>query len=277
MIILPLMIDDANNVTVNVTINFRNVEVRENVLNSGVKGVSYSDVIIGKSNLKSYETDGKVIANPREVTNIIRKSMNYNTTPVNYIVVNTKKYEDSDFYDSYIIPAPSYKPNEINDYIYGMLVNSIRFNSPKDTKKEKLSLKALGFDELFNGEFLSKMQMLRSSSQSPLYVRNQLMNAGYVKQLEVLDFFNSLYCNIEEDDVILTSELENVIKFFDSTKKESRALSNYKNIALSNYESYMSLAALNALVNGKVLDWPVLSKEQQKRLIRKLNYNERAA
>lgn len=287
MISLPLIVGDANdvnNLTVNVTINFRNVEVRENVLNSGAKGISYSDVVVGKTIIKGYDADKKVISNPREVTNAIRKIMNYNTTPANYVIVNTKKYEDSDFYDSYIIPMPFYKPNEINDYIYGMLVNSIRFSNPSDVKKEKLSLKALGFDELFNGELLSKMQMLRNSNQSSLYIRNQLMNAGYDKQLEVLDFFNSLDCKIEENDVILTSELDNVIRFFDSTKKESKALANYKNIALGNYEGYLSLAALNVLVNGKVLDWLDLSEKQkmllsekQKVLIYKFNHNERAA
>ena len=82
----------------------------------------------------------------------------------------------------------------------------------------------------------------------------------------------------------MTSELDNVIKFFDSTKKESKALANYKNIALGNYEGYLSLAALNVLVNGKVLDWLDLSEKQkmllsekQKVLIYKFNHNERAA
>ena len=274
MIVLPLMID---NVTVNVSINFKDVSIKNNQLNSGAKGVKDSDVIIGKTNLSSLETNKYTISNPRELTNVIRKNMNYSTVPVDYIEVNTKKYTDSDFYDTYIIPTPQYKPNEINDYIYGMLVNSIRFSNPENIRIEKLSLNELGFNELFNIDFLNKIQNFRNSNSNSLYMRNKLMSSGYEKQLEVLDFFNTLDCKIEDNDVILTSELDNVIDFFSKTKKENKVLTAYKNMALNNYESYMSLAALNTLVNGKVLDWPTLSEEQQKILIRKLNSERRAA
>ena len=110
-----------------------------------------------------------------------------------------------------------------------------------------------------------------------VFANAKLIKEGYNKQIEILDFFNSLDYEIKDSDVILTSELDSVITFFNTTKNERKTLTNYKNIASTNYEHYMSLAAFNNLVYNKNLEWPVLTEEQQKILIRKLNSNRRVA
>ncbi len=275
MLVLPLMIKD---VVLKVTVNFKNVEVKRNILNSGVKDIRYSDIVVGKNHLKAYENGNKIIADPKAITSFIRKSINYDNDDVSFVEVNTKKYKDSDFYDTYIVPIPSYKDgdnyNEINDYIYGMLINSIRFSDPEPDriKKIDLSLSSLGFDELFNGDFYNRLERIKNNNPNPLYIRNQLINAGYTKQLEVLDFFNNLDYEISQNsDVLLIDEFNTVNDFFKDSNKINRFLNNYKSMAISNYESYMNLAALNSLVNGRNLDWPTLSEEQQKILIRKMD------
>ena len=68
MIILPLMIKD---VTVNVTVNFKNIEVQKNILDSGAKGLHAGDVIVGKARFSSYIGD-EVITDPTVITNFIR-------------------------------------------------------------------------------------------------------------------------------------------------------------------------------------------------------------
>ncbi|HIT36930.1 MAG TPA: hypothetical protein IAB59_00400 [Candidatus Onthousia faecipullorum] len=275
MISLPLMIND---VILKVTINFKNVEIKKDRLDSGAKDVKESDIVIGKTHLKPYEDSKKPITDPKAITDFIRRNINYGGKNVNYIEVNTKKYKDKDFYDTYIIPIPNYKPNEINDYIYGMLVNNIRLSSPDRIKKTNISLADIGFDELFNGEFYNKIASVKGNNPNSLYIRNSLMNAGCEKQLEILDFFNNLDYEISKNsDVILTDELDTVNSFFKDSNKINNFLTNYKNIAISNYDSYMYLAALNTIVNGRNLEWPVLSEEQQKILIKKLNSNSRAA
>ncbi len=272
MIILPLMIKD---VTVNVTANLKNIEVQKNVLDSGAKGLHASDVVVGKARLSSYIGD-EVISDPTIVTNFIRKNINYNND-INYVEVNTKNYDNSDFYDIYRLPLPANNPNEVTDYIYGMIINNIRLSNPLELKSGKISLQTLGFDKIFNAEFINRVMLLKNKSINSLYLRNELIKEGYNKQIEILDFFNSLDYEIKDSDVILTSELDSVITFFNTTKNERKTLTNYKNIASTNYEHYMSLAAFNNLVYNKNLEWPVLTEEQQKILIRKLNSNRRVA
>lgn len=275
MISLPLMIND---VILKVTINFKDLEVKKDILDSGAKDVKESDIVIGKTHLKAYEDSKKPITDPKAITDFIRKNINYGSENANYIEVNTKKYKDRDFYDTYIIPLPSYKPNEVNDYIYGTLVNNIRLSSPGKIKKTNISLASIGFDKLFNGKFYEKLASIKNNNSNPLYIRNSLMNDGYEKQLEILDFFNTLdYENSKNSDVLLTEELNTVNAFFSDSSKINRFLTNYKDIAINNYDSYMYLATLNTLVNGRNLEWPVLSEEQQKILIKKLNSNSKVA
>lgn len=275
MLSLPLMI---NYVILKVTINFKDLEVKKDRLDSGAKDVKESDIVIGKIHLRAYEDSKKPITDPKAITDFIRKNIDYNSENADYIEVNTRKYKDRDFYDTYIIPAPSYKPNEVNDYIYGTLVSNIRLSNPDKIKKTNISLANIGFDELFNGEFYERLASIKNSNPNSLYIRNSLMNAGCEKQLEILDFFNTLdYENSKNSDVLLAEELNTVNDFFSDSSKVNRFLTNYKDIAINNYDSYMYLATLNNLVNGRNLEWPVLSEEQQKILTKKLNSNSRVA
>ena len=268
MLILPLMI---NNVIIKVTIKFKNVEIKKDRLDSKARNILESDVIIDKEHIKEYESKNKIFSSFK-ITDFIRKNANYSNSNLNYVEVNTKTYKDKEFYDTYIIPLPSYKPNKANDYIYGELVNNIRLSRPNKIKKTNLSLASLGFNELFNGEFYNKIRNAKNNNANSFYIREYLMNQGYNIQLEILDFLNNLDYTISNNtDVILTVELDTVNSFFDDTPKISNFLTNYKNMALSNYECYMNLALLNNLVNGKNLDWPKLSVEQQKILIHKMN------
>ncbi len=275
MISLPLMI---NNVILKVNINFKDLEIKKNRLDSGAKGIKESDIVIGKTHLKAYEDSNKPIINPKAITDFIRRNINYESEIGNYIEVNTKKYKDKDFYDTYIIPLPSYKPNEINDYIYGTLVNNIRFSTPDKIKNTNISFTSIGFDDLFNGEFYNVLLTLKNNNPNPLYIRNSLINRGYERQLEILDFFNTLdYDSSKSNNILLEEELNTVNAFFSDSSKIDRFLTNYKDIAINNYDSYIYLASLNTLVNGKSLEWPVLSEEQQKILIKKLNSSDRVA
>lgn len=275
MISLPLMIND---VILKVTINFKDLELKKDRLDSGAKDVKESDIVIGKTHLKAYEDPKKPITDPKAITDFIRRNINYGSENANYIEVNTKRYKDRDFYDTYIVPAPSYKPNEVNDYIYGTLVNNIRLSSPDKIKKTNISLASIGFDELFNGSFYEKLASIKNKNSNPIYIRNSLINAGCERQLQILDFFNELDYEISRNsDVILTYELNTVSDFFKDSNKLNNILTNYKTIASNNYDSYMYLATLNSLVNGKNLDWPILSEEQQKILIKRLNSSSKAA
>ena len=275
MISLPLMIND---VILKVTINFKDLEVKKDRLDSGAKDVKESDIVIGKTHLKAYEDSNKPIINPKAITDFIRRNINYESEIGNYIEVNTKKYKDKDFYDTYIIPLPSYKPNEINDYIYGTLVNNIRFSTPDKIKNTNISFTSIGFDDLFNGEFYNVLLTLKNNNPNPLYIRNSLINRGYERQLEILDFFNTLdYDSSKSNNILLEEELNTVNAFFSDSSKIDRFLTNYKDIAINNYDSYIYLASLNTLVNGKSLEWHVLSEEQQKILIKKLNSSDRVA
>ena len=271
MIVLPLIVGD---VATNILVDFKeeNIKKMDNQLNSLKNGIGESDVIVGKVSLKSTIKDEKNLQDPRTITNFIRKNVNYSNTPVNYITVNTKKYNNSDFYDVYNLPLPlGEEANDVLDYIYGSLVNAIRLSTPPLVRKEKMSLNTAGIDKLFNLEFLNRVSIIKNNSNNSLYLRNQLISEGYKKQLEVLDFLNSLNYDIGESGVTLTPAIDEMIEFFSDTNKEKKTLANYKNMALKNYDSYICLSAFNNLVNGINLDWIKIPEEHQKRLIRILN------
>ncbi len=276
MIVLPLLLND---VTTNILVDFKeeNIKRRDNQLNALKNGISESDIIVGKTNLKSVIKDEKALQNPRVITNFIRKNVNYSNVAVDSITVNTKKYEDNEFYVSYNLPLPPKDSNEVIDYLYGSLVNTIRQSTPSSIRKEKISLNAIGFDNLFNIEFLNRVATIKETNSNSLYLRNQLINEGYKEQLDILDFFNSLDYKVSNTGITLTEELDNIISFFDDAYKEKRTLVNYKNMALSNSDSYMCLSAFNNYIYGLNLNWVKVPLEQQKILIRKLNSNNRAA
>lgn len=262
-----------NDVILKVTISFKDLEVKKDILDSGAKDVKESDIVIGKTHLRAYEDSKKTITDPKTITDFIRRNINYGSENANYIEVNTRKYKDRDFYDTYIIPAPSYKPNEVNDYIYGTLVNNIRLSSPNKIKKTNISLASIGFDELFNGEFYNVVERAQSINPNSLYIRNSLNNASYNKQLEVLDFFNTLDYEVSKStDVILADKLDSVSAFFVDTNKINNYLTNYKSTAISNYECYLDLATFNKIINERDI-MKAISNERNKILTKKINYN----
>ena len=276
MLVLPLLVND---VAVNILLDFKKEDVKKvkNQLDSLKQGIGASDIIIGKVNLKSVVKDEKLLQNPRVITNFIRKNISYSSKDITSVIVNTKKYKDSDFYDTYYLPLPNKKSNEVIDYIYGSLVNSIRQSTPPSLRKEKLLLNMIGLDELFNIEFLNRVALIKNTNNNSLYLREQLINEGYEEQLDILDFFNSLDYKVNDNGVVLTSELDNIIAFFNDTYKEKKDLVNYKNIALSNFESYVCLSAFNNYIYGSNLNWIVIPDDKQKILIHKLYSNDRVA
>lgn len=276
MIVLPLLVND---VTVNILLDFKKEDVKKtnNQLDSSKYGIGEADIVIGKVNLRSVVKDEKMLQNPSVITNFIRKNISYSNKEITSVIVNTKKYEDSDFYDTYYLPLPNKKSNEVIDYIYGSLVNSIRQSTPSSLRKEKISLNMIGLDKLFNIEFLNRVSIIKNTSNNTLYLRDQLINEGYEEHLDILDFFNSLDYKVKDTGVVLTSELDNIIAFFNDTYKEKKDLVNYKNMALSNFDSYMCLSAFNNYVYGSNLNWIVIPDDKQKILIHKLYSSDRAA
>ena len=264
MLSLPLTI---NEVTLNVTINFKDITIKKNELNIDTNEQKYSDIIIDKIHFNNYFNKNKIINDPKIITNFIRNNCNYNENEK--VKITTRKYKNSEFYDTYFIPLPNINKNDVNDYIYGLLVNSIRMSDPDKINKEKLDFKKTNFDLLFTGDFFNIVKKIQSESSNPLYIRNKLRESGYNKQLEILDFFNNL--SYEVDDAVLTEDLNSIINFLESNKKEHKVLKTFLTTSIDNNYSYMSLAAFNKLVYNKSLNWPVLSSTQQKILIKKFD------
>ena len=274
MLQLPMTIKD---ITVNVTINFNNITVEKDKLDSRAIGLEASDVVVDRTNIKSLGNEEYYSKNHQALTNIIRKNINYSNRAVTNIKVTTKKYKDSDFYDVYYLPLPPFATNPITDYIYGALVNSIRLSTPDLEKKVYLDLHKVGFDNLISKDFLKHLLTLKNNFLDPYKKKKKIRKDGYGSQLEVLDFLNSLNYEIDNDDFIVTSEIDNVINFLSRDSKEGRKLANYKNMAMSNYESYLALGTFNNIVYNRPLAWPSLSLDQQKTLRLKLNSKRNVA
>ena len=271
MLLLPMTLKD---VTLNINLNFKDTVIKQDQLDAKMIGITPSDVIIDKYNLNSLDTKDYYDHNPAALTHFIRKNISYNGHDINTIQVTTKKYKDTDFYDVYTLPVPPYYQNDVTDYIYGSLVNSIRLNSQEKNKKRYLSLEKLGIDTLFSNEFITRASALKNKTLTNLELKDRLTDEGYGKQLEILDFFNNyLSCDVDNEALLLTSELDNVLDFFSPQLKEGKVLLKYKNIAAGNYDCYLLLGTLNNIIYNKPLDWLILSNEQQKTLKLKLDSN----
>ena len=270
MIVLPIM---DSNIIVKINLNFKNTNVLKNQLDPNKDGSSESDIIIGKYRLNSFNNDEikKINSNPLAVTNFIRRNINYVDPSINNIKVNTKKYPNSDFYDTYILPLPNYNENEVNDYIYGLLINNVRCSMPNLEKQEKLDLSKLNIDNIITTSFLNKTIQLKHKSINSEELKHLLIKEGYQKQVEIIDFINSLDYEINNKEIALVEDFDTLINFFNDGKKEQRSLINYKNIAKTNYDMYISLGAFNNILYDRPLEWHNLSKEQQKILQLRLN------
>ena len=81
-----------NDVILKVTINFKDLEVKKDRLDSGAKDVKESDIIIGKTHLKAYEDTKKPITDPKAITDFIRRNVNYGSE--NVVVSDTEHLQD---------------------------------------------------------------------------------------------------------------------------------------------------------------------------------------
>lgn len=269
MVVLPIMNKD---IMMKITLNFKNPTILRNQLDSSKGETAVSDIIVGKNslNLLDKKSIDKMANNPLAITEFIRKNIAYSNTPISDIKINTKKYPNSDFYDTYIIPIPSYQNNKVTDYIYGLLVNSIRYSTPFLNKEEKLDLSKLKIDELFSTTMLQKALYLKNRGLVSDAIKDTLIKEGYSKQIEIIDFINSLDYSINDQEIALISEYNKIIDFFSAEGKAKKILVNYKNIAKENFDCYVLLGAFNNLLYNKPLEWHNLSKEQQKILQLKL-------
>ena len=269
MVVLPIMNKD---IMMKITLNFKNPTILRNQLDSSKGETAVSDIIVGKNslNLLDKKSIDKMANNPLAITEFIRKNIAYSNTPISDIKINTKKYPNSDFYDTYIIPIPSYQNNKVTDYIYGLLVNSIRYSTPFLNKEEKLDLSKLKIDELFSTTMLQKALYLKNRGLVSDAIKDTLIKEGYSKQIEIIDFINSLDYSINDQEIALISEYNKIIDFFSAEGKTKKFLVNYKNMAKENFDCYVLLGAFNNLLYNKPLEWHNLSKEQQKILQLKL-------
>ena len=81
MLQLPMTIKD---ITVNVTINFNNITVEKDKLDSRAIGLEASDVVVDRTNIKSLGNEEYYSKNHQALTNIIRVLKDI----LNYIKIN---------------------------------------------------------------------------------------------------------------------------------------------------------------------------------------------
>lgn len=252
-----------------VSLNFKNIVLKKNQLNSHKNDVKESDIVIGKTVFSTVSDNYCAKYDPNYLTGYIRKCVNYSNRQIDYIAVNTKM--NNDFYDTYLLPLPNNQENYAIDYLYGSLINNIRFSDPDNIKEVDVNLKKLGIDKLFDQQVLSNVLKVKKEYHDYREVKNQLIYDGYGKQVEIIDFLNNLDYKISDDNFLPKVYFDKTLAFFEDDKKPYKCLNNYLKTAEDNYDSYLSLAIFNNLVYNEPLKWHNLSVSQQKSLLKRNN------
>lgn len=259
MLILPIV---NKNRILNVEVKLKNADK----IRTGVKfsDASESEVIVNgkklsESGYKDVRSDSAALEFIRN--NSIRFRRNY--------LITTRTESNSATYDVYEVKQPPKKINDGLDNLYTSVITDMRKEIPGIPRGRYLSLEKIGVGDHLTDEKISKLQEIvrevRDTSQWPVLFER----AGIADLPDTLEFIKQFDCTVIADTTIPEDSLESMV---DTLKKlntrDSRNLSNYYDMAISNKDIYSKLSFVNKIVNDKPLSLIQSKKQKQKQLIK---------
>lgn len=254
--------------TFSLAITFKNMQIKKEQLQADKIHLPASDLAVGRISLQEATTATDFDHNPLGLTEFIRRNTLY--TNAKSVYITTANYEKTDFYDIYKVPLPPVNANQITDLLYGLLVNDLRLSIPDMVKSQRLSFASLGIDRLLSEEVLDGIRQLKQNAQQKEMFLTELKEHGYQAPIQVLDFFNQLDFQVVDQSLLPMKTLDTVLQAFEPlNSKEEKVLTHYKTVAKKNSDCYISLSNLHQILYDRSLNWPSLSIDQQKILLKK--------
>lgn len=259
MLILPIV---NKNRILNVEVKLKTADK----IRSGVKlsDASESEIIVNGRKLS--ESSYRDIREDSAALDFIRNnSIRFRS---NYLIT-TREEANSSMYDVYEVQQPPKKINDGLDNLYVSAITDMRKEIPGNRRGRYLSLEKLGVADHITDEKLARLQDIVRNVKDTRQWPELFERAGVADLMDTLEFIKHFDCTVVADTTISEDELQSIV---DSLKKlntrDSRNLSNYYDMAISNKEIYAKLSYVNKIVYDKPLALIRSKRQKQKQLVK---------
>ena len=246
-----------------------NVEVKLKSANKIHTGVKFSDavesdiIVNGQNFSKSIYNDEK---SDIAVLNFIRNSsLRYKRK----YLITTREESSSDLYDVYEVSQPPKRVNQALDNLYTSVITDMRKEIPGTKKGRYVSLQKLGVSEYLTDEKIEKLENIvknvKDKSKWPILFDE----AGILDLIDTLNFMEYFDCTVISDTTIPENNLQEIIDSLSKLNtRDSKNLSNYYNMALSNRDIYAKISYINKIIYDRPLTLIQSTKQKQKQLVK---------
>ncbi len=255
MLVLPIV---NKNRILNVQVTLKSAEKAKTGVS--ISEVIESDIIVnGRPFSKSYFYEGD---NSKTMVDFIRTNLNSQNKKFS---VTTKRAINSEVCDVYDVEIPPAKINDVFDSLYSKVLLDMQKETPGVLKSKYLSLKKIGFDEIFSDENVGKMRKIVSNVYDRSYWMNMFQEEGLIPMLQMLDLITMFDFVVVSEASISEEALVDMLSSFDRiNSKDTKSLRNYYNMALDNCDIYGKMSYVCKMVYDRSFNL-IQSSSQKKR------------
>ncbi len=257
MVVLPFVVDD---ISYDLLLSFKHMKKEEKVLKPENRKKEAGSIEIGKTKYSFPVEDSYYNNFPKELTSMIRKQAAYEN--VEEIKITSYNYPNTDFYDVYTIPVPPVMENAAIDYLYGSLVNDLRYQKNGQNKPKVISLMDCGMLSLMNRDIAKKIGELKENSFNKEHFFSLLKKENLGLTLSFVEFFNTLKIEAIEDSIRNYKDLETIASSFEiSNIKIKNSLVHYMKQCEENASCFLLLSSVKENILDEPLYLPMFTKE----------------
>ena len=264
MLVLPIV---NRNRVLNVEVKLKNARK----IRSGIKfaDAGESEIIVnGKrlsdSSFKNTRTDRAAVDFIRNTSVKFRRNF----------LITTREESSSTFYDVYEVEQPMERVNDGLENLYVSVITDMRKEIPRHNRGRYLSLKKLGVADNVTDEKIRMLQdivsNIKDSSQWPILFER----VGIMDLVLTLDFIKQFDFTVIDDTTISEEALHEIISSLEKINtRDSRNLSSYYSMALSNRDVYTKLSTVNKILYDKPLVLIQSKRQKEKQLVKSMGEN----
>lgn len=253
MLVLPII---NRNRILNVHVSLKGVSKVKTMVH--FENMTASDIIV---NGKSFNTS--TFSESRDRKAIIEFIRNNSILYHRPFYVTTKAREDCK-YDLYEFPLLQCGRNKAIDLLYVSTILDMQKRKADEVKGKYVSLKELGFDDIFTDDKISVIKRIVSSNPNTLEWE-QLFRDNHVDDLiSTLEFIRKFDCTVVKEASIPEDVFQQVASSFELLhSRDTKSLNKYYNLAVENRDVIAKMSYVNKLVFDKPFD--LIQSESQRR------------
>lgn len=246
-----------------------NVEVRLKSADKIRTGVKFSDALESEvivNGRKLSESTYKDVKSDKAALDFIRNnSLRYRR---NYLIT-TREESSSSYYDVYEVEQPYRKVTDGLDNLYVSAITDMRKEIPGIKRGRYLSLQKLGVGDHLTDEKIARLQDIvrnvRDTNEWPVLFEK----AGVADLVDTLEFIKQFDCTVVGDTTIPEDSLHDLVNALKKINtRDSRNLTNYYDMALSNRDIYAKISYVNKIIYDKPLTLIQSKRQKEKQLVK---------